>query len=340
MSCDEPIMYHSKGNAIPKVCPLVIRRSGDGLELLAFEHPCGDFQLVKGTVEAVEDLPVAARRELLEEAGIQAESLSPLVARFHATLPHPSGAGEQLQDWHVFLATPEAPLPETWIHAAEGSEEERNLTFRFFWQSPGGALSNYHPVFRRVMAMAERLVAPAPPSAEARLRLLLWEADGDHTRELHPLHPPEEAVPETCLLLHLPDGDHLGEEWNLGDLDRILPQLEAAHARLLDGDEALVSSAILDERRVPYLHFQPRQDAILTTLLFAEDPSLASRFPDEELYAALRSRRYRAFSEGRPRRLPFPRESFLRQLDVECALARALLTTTRFRSHEGSLTLR
>ncbi len=34
-----------------KVCPVVLRKSLSALELLLFEHPLADVQLVKGTLE-------------------------------------------------------------------------------------------------------------------------------------------------------------------------------------------------------------------------------------------------------------------------------------------------
>lgn len=34
-----------------KVCPVVLRNSGNSSELLLFEHPLADVQLVKGTLE-------------------------------------------------------------------------------------------------------------------------------------------------------------------------------------------------------------------------------------------------------------------------------------------------
>lgn len=58
-----------------KACPVVLRRTGD-LEVLAFEHPLAGFQLVKGSIEQDESPAAAAVRELLEESGLKASSVS------------------------------------------------------------------------------------------------------------------------------------------------------------------------------------------------------------------------------------------------------------------------
>lgn len=143
---------------IDKVCPVVVRNGRKGLEILAFEHPCGDFQLVKGTVEAGEKLDQAARRELEEEAGLRARTISPPLSVFDQLVPSSDGTGEEWQRWHVLLAEPERPPKETWSHDARGSEEEQGLVFRFFWQPSSGDLGNYHPIFHKVIALIQNLV--------------------------------------------------------------------------------------------------------------------------------------------------------------------------------------
>ncbi|ELP5903367.1 NUDIX domain-containing protein, partial [Vibrio vulnificus] len=50
-----------------KVCPVVLRKSGNYHELLLFEHPLADVQLVKGTLEPSDiSIESAAMRELEE----------------------------------------------------------------------------------------------------------------------------------------------------------------------------------------------------------------------------------------------------------------------------------
>ena len=58
-----------------KACPVVLRRV-DKLEVLALEHPLAGFQLVKGSIEHDESPAAAAARELLEESGVIAISVS------------------------------------------------------------------------------------------------------------------------------------------------------------------------------------------------------------------------------------------------------------------------
>ncbi len=54
-----------------KVCPLVVRERNGDFEILAFQHPCLDYQLVKGTIELNEKPENAAVRELYEESGLR-----------------------------------------------------------------------------------------------------------------------------------------------------------------------------------------------------------------------------------------------------------------------------
>jgi 8-oxo-dGTP pyrophosphatase MutT (NUDIX family) len=53
-----------------KACPVIVRRTAGGVEILAFRHPKAGCQLVKGTIEPAESVRRAAERELQEESGI------------------------------------------------------------------------------------------------------------------------------------------------------------------------------------------------------------------------------------------------------------------------------
>ncbi len=55
---------------VGKVTCLVLRQAPDGLQLLTYLHPLGGYQIPAGTVEPGEPLPEAARRELIEETGL------------------------------------------------------------------------------------------------------------------------------------------------------------------------------------------------------------------------------------------------------------------------------
>jgi 8-oxo-dGTP pyrophosphatase MutT (NUDIX family) len=94
----------------------------DGRELLVFDHPEAGTQVPKGTLEAGEEPLMGARRELLEEAGIETFRSFKLVAtdrwRTHVRAL-----------FHVELAH----LPDSFDHIATGSEAEEGLEFRYRW---------------------------------------------------------------------------------------------------------------------------------------------------------------------------------------------------------------
>ena len=107
---------------IQKVCPVIIRQNGSRKEILVFRHPAGDIQIVKGTVEANEDLQIATLRELKEESGI--EKVSNI---------EPKGiwvTGYDNQIWHFYLCSVEEKLPKTWTYFAN---DDGGLDFSFFW---------------------------------------------------------------------------------------------------------------------------------------------------------------------------------------------------------------
>ena len=58
-----------------KACPVVLRRTADRIEILAFRHPLAGCQLVKGTIEVEETIQHAAERELHEETGVEGGKL-------------------------------------------------------------------------------------------------------------------------------------------------------------------------------------------------------------------------------------------------------------------------
>ena len=52
-----------------KVCPVILRKKNQILEVLLFKHPTAGIQLVKGTIEKSERIFQAAIRELYEGIG-------------------------------------------------------------------------------------------------------------------------------------------------------------------------------------------------------------------------------------------------------------------------------
>lgn len=149
-------------NSVHKVCPCVVRSRQGRLEILVFEHPLAGHQLVKGTVEAGEDLPGAALRELAEESGLT-PSMGMVLGRKLGVLDFEVSPSER-QHWHLYLVQQDVhstqALPEHWVHEATGSPEEEGLSFRFYWtdlQHFEAAL--FHPRFVTVLQWIASLSA-------------------------------------------------------------------------------------------------------------------------------------------------------------------------------------
>lgn len=126
--------------AADKACPVVLR-DRETLEILAFEHPLAGLQLVKGSIEPGESTDLAALRELLEEAGIQAEP------------------GRKLGEWHSLItghiwAFHECyvaqELPDTRVHFAD---DDGGHEFRFFWHPLISEPSErWHQIFKDALS--------------------------------------------------------------------------------------------------------------------------------------------------------------------------------------------
>ena len=135
---------------IHKACPVVLRSSGNSLDILAFRHPLAGSQLVKGTVDGNESASQAALRELAEESGISNATPIAELGEFVVA--------EESQRWSLILC--DAPnLPETWEHFCE---DDGGHVFRFFWQD----LSTYpdeswHPLFRIALDEVRRAIIDA-----------------------------------------------------------------------------------------------------------------------------------------------------------------------------------
>ncbi|HFQ5285741.1 TPA: NUDIX domain-containing protein, partial [Vibrio vulnificus] len=87
-----------------KVCPVVLRKSGNYRELLLFEHPLADVQLVKGTLESSDiSIESAALRELKEESGLSSVSSAHYLGCWES--------GFQNQLWHFVLCEIDQELP-------------------------------------------------------------------------------------------------------------------------------------------------------------------------------------------------------------------------------------
>jgi 8-oxo-dGTP pyrophosphatase MutT (NUDIX family) len=104
-------------------------------QILAFQHPEGGLQLVKGGIEPGEDARTAALRELEEEAGITNVS----IARDLGTW----SAGQTGAVWSLQLCTYAPDLPETWTHHCI---DDGGHDLSFFWhdvhREPGKGWAN------------------------------------------------------------------------------------------------------------------------------------------------------------------------------------------------------
>ncbi|BDB27426.1 DNA mismatch repair protein MutT [Cupriavidus sp. TA19] len=132
-----------------KACPIVLRRTQNRVEILAFEHPLSGFQIVKGTIEPGEPPADAAVRELREESGITGVATADLGL-------WESGFEQQIWSLHLCEPTQPQPLPDTWEHH---TADDDGHVFRFFWHPLGEAPSEqWQSLFRDALSViGERL---------------------------------------------------------------------------------------------------------------------------------------------------------------------------------------
>lgn len=110
-----------------KVCPVVFRNSGNARELLLFEHPLANVQLVKGTLELTDDsFESAALRELKEESGISKVLNTKYLGSWES--------GFQNQQWHFVLCDIAEKLPNNWSFY---THDDGGREFSFFWHKVG-----------------------------------------------------------------------------------------------------------------------------------------------------------------------------------------------------------
>lgn len=132
-----------------KVFVYVTRK--DARELLVFEHPTAGVQIPKGTLEPGEEPIIGARRELIEESGVETHRQLQLLAtdrwRHHLRVVY-----------HVELNH----LPDAWDHVATGSPDEEGKIFSYRWVP----LENAHNEVDHDMAdTIAQLLDPIPVAA-------------------------------------------------------------------------------------------------------------------------------------------------------------------------------
>jgi 8-oxo-dGTP pyrophosphatase MutT (NUDIX family) len=114
-----------------KVYLYVIRQAASGPELLVFTQRGVDegLQVPGGTVESGEKLEDAARRELLEEAGLQFTGEPRFLHRYSWDNPWK----QNVHDRHVFVVDAPPGLSERWDHQVTGHGEDSGMVFQYRW---------------------------------------------------------------------------------------------------------------------------------------------------------------------------------------------------------------
>jgi hypothetical protein len=87
---------------------------------------------------------------------------------------------------------------------------------------------------------------------------------------------------DSILFLEAGGREWLGSTWNLGALETIVAQLEAAADRLAERRRAIVRSAVDDQPIVPYLLWEPSDDRVAVTLFFIEGNELNFVYPPDD----------------------------------------------------------
>jgi len=113
-----------------RATPVVLRNNNNQLELLAFKHPNGRSQLVKGKLKKGESLEAACVRELEEESGIKAQAVRQLgVWDSHF----------KKQVWGFCLMHYDGSQSDNWDHE---TEDDGGHIFSFFWQPLNAPLND------------------------------------------------------------------------------------------------------------------------------------------------------------------------------------------------------
>ncbi|MNL04610.1 CTP pyrophosphohydrolase [compost metagenome] len=124
------IIASQKIKTVKKVLIYALRKR-EQLEVLVFDHvkyPEVSPQLPAGTVEPNEDILEAAKREFLEESGVQtAQDL-----KFIGNYLFFKELSNQYHDRHIFVVNGDH-ISDGWIHTVTGTGEDEHLEFKYHW---------------------------------------------------------------------------------------------------------------------------------------------------------------------------------------------------------------
>jgi len=115
-----------------KVLAYFYRRNASKLQVLVFDHqgmPEAGTQIVGGTVEENEDLKLALKREIFEEAGIIIEENE---LTFLANTTYQRKDRPEINH-RTYFKIDGAKLPEHWSHRVISDGEDNGLIFLFYW---------------------------------------------------------------------------------------------------------------------------------------------------------------------------------------------------------------
>ncbi len=128
---------------IQKVQAYIIRKNKEP-EVLIFQHDLTKiFQVIRGTLQPLENPETAVIREMAEESGLKSAIVIKKLGEADIEVPGgPTRSGPlELQRHHAYLLQISSQSPDCWTHIASGSVEEEGVKFHFAW----------HPIDRRLL---------------------------------------------------------------------------------------------------------------------------------------------------------------------------------------------
>jgi ribosomal-protein-alanine N-acetyltransferase len=191
---------------IHKVLAFIYRIKNQQPEVLIFEHDITKVhQMVRGTVEPGEDLELAVKREVEEEAGLNdLQFLGKLGERVVLKNGGPNGQGPwEQQLHHAFILKTNDETKDKWTQQPIGSAEEELVKFHFFWEDLAKNIedkvyqdfSYFLPSLRDHIAAlelcleTERTVLKLPRLGEEAETLFFYQNNKEHLAPWDPKTP-------------------------------------------------------------------------------------------------------------------------------------------------------